>query len=125
LSGALSSTGPAWVASIVNAVGESQYWDSTAVFITWSGFGGWADHVPPPSLDREGLGFRVPLLVVSPYAKQGYVTRVQLETSSILRFVEDTFGLQRLAESDTRAHSPSDSFDFLQSPRAFQPFATH
>lgn len=124
LSGAQSSTGPKWVASVVNAIGESQFWDSTAVFVTWSGFGGWADHVTPPYLDRDGLGFRVPLIVVSPYAKQGYVTHVQLETGSILRFVEDTFGLQRLAVSDSRANAPTDCFDFLQSPRAFKPFAT-
>ncbi|MGB8908695.1 MAG: alkaline phosphatase family protein [Candidatus Cybelea sp.] len=124
LSGAHSATGPAWVASLVNAVGESQYWDSTAIFITWSGFGGWADHVRPPFVDRVGLGFRVPLLVVSPYAKQGYVSHAQFETASILRFVEDEFGLPQLASSDERARSPVDCFDFSQQPRAFVPIQT-
>jgi phospholipase C len=103
----------------VNAVGESQFWSSSAIFITWSGFGGWADHVQPPFEDRDGLGFRVPLLIVSPYAKQGYVSHVQLETGSILRFVEDEFGLGRLAASDKRAAAPLDAFDFSQNPRSF------
>lgn len=121
LSGARSASGPAWVASLVNAIGESQFWNSTAIFITWSGFGGWADHVRPPNLDREGLGFRVPFLVVSPYAKQGYVTHVQFETASIPRFVEDEFGLPQLTGSDERARSPVDCFDFSAQPRAFVP----
>jgi phospholipase C len=124
LSGSHSATGPAWVASVVNAIGESQFWDSTAIFITWSGFGGWADHVPPPNVDREGLGFRVPLLVVSPYAKQDYVTHVRLETASLPRFIEDEFGLGQLSASDRRAVAPRDCFDFSQSPRPFVPIQT-
>jgi phospholipase C len=124
LSGSRSATGPAWVASLVNAVGESSYWNTSAIFITWSGFGGWADHVSPPFVDRSGLGFRVPLLVVSPYAKQSYVSHVRFETGSILRFAEDRFGLPRLAASDARANSPTDCFDFSQPPRAFVPIPT-
>jgi phospholipase C len=125
LSGSLSATGPAWVASLVNAVGESPYWDSTAIFITWSGFGGWADHVPPPFLDYDGLGFRVPLLVISPYAKQNYVSHVQYETASLLRFAEDVYGLEPLAAADKRANSPSaDCFNFSQQPRPFVPIET-
>ena len=77
--------------------------DSTAIFITWSGYGGWADHVRPPLMDREGLGFRVPLLVISPYAKQNYVSHVQYETVSLLRFAEDLYGLEQLTEP-TPAH---------------------
>lgn len=119
LSGSRSATGPAWIASVVNAVGESSYWNTSAIFITWSGFGGWADHVPPKHVDRSGLGFRVPLLVVSPYAKQGYVSHVSFENGSILRFAEDRFALPPLAASDSRANSPTDCFDFSQRPRAF------
>ncbi len=120
LSGARSATGPAWVASVVNAVGQSQFWGSTTVLVTWSGFGGWADHVTPPMLDHEGLGFRVPLIVVSPYAKRAYVSHVQYEDGSILRFAEDTFGLGRLAASDSRANSiAGDCLDFKQRPRPF------
>jgi phospholipase C len=113
--------GPAWVASLVNAVGKSAYWNSTAIFIFWDDYGGWYDHVPPPLVDYDGLGIRVPLLIVSPYAKAGYVTSKQYEHGSILRFIEDQFGLPRLSASDARAKSPeSDAFDFTQPPRAFK-----
>jgi phospholipase C len=117
-----SATGPSWVASLVNAVGESKYWNSTAIFVLWDGFGGWYDPVPPRYLDADGLGLRVPLLVISPYAKSGYVSHVHYEHGSILRFIEDDFGLQQLAASDKRAVSPeADCFDFNQSPRRFVP----
>ncbi|HTU82300.1 MAG TPA: alkaline phosphatase family protein [Candidatus Acidoferrales bacterium] len=119
-----SNTGPSWVAALVNAIGESKYWDSTAIFVMWDDYGGWYDHVPPPHLDYDGLGIRVPLLVISAYAKQNYVSHVQYEHGSILRFIEDQFGLPRLTIVDTRANSPeADCFDFYQSPRAFVPIA--
>ena len=118
-----STLGPQWVTSVVNAIGESRFWDSTAIFIFWDEWGGWYDHVPPPYVDYDGLGFRVPLLVISPYARKNHVAHTQFEHGSILKFVEDTFGLARLAASDTRANSPvQDSFDFHQPPRAFVPF---
>ena len=116
-----ANTGPAWVASLVNAIGESQYWKSTAIFVIWDDYGGWYDHVPPKMLDYDGLGFRSPLLVISAYAKQGYVSHVDYEFASILRFVEDIFGLKRLSASDARAISPAgDCFDFNQTPRQFK-----
>jgi phospholipase C len=115
-------TGPSWVASIVNAVGESQFWDSTAIFVLWDDWGGFYDHVPPPYADYDGLGIRVPLLVISPYAKQNYVSHVQYETASVLRFAEDQFKLKPLAAADKRAVSPAkDCFNFKQPPRAFVP----
>ncbi|HEY5312502.1 MAG TPA: alkaline phosphatase family protein, partial [Pirellulales bacterium] len=101
-----SKHGPAWVASLVNAVGNSKYWDSTAIFIFWDDYGGWYDHVPPPLEDYDSLGIRVPLLIVSPYAKKGWVSHVQYEHGSILRFVEDQFKLPRLSATDKRAKSP-------------------
>jgi phospholipase C len=117
-----STTGPAWVANVVNAIGESKYWNSTAIFVMWDDWGGVYDHVPPPYEDYDGLGFRVPLIVISPYAKQNYVSHVQYETASILRFAEDQFGLGQLAASDARATSPeADCFNFAQAPRAFVP----
>ena len=117
-----SNTGPSWVASLVNAVGESKYWKSTAIFVFWDDWGGWYDHVPPKIVDYDGLGIRLPLLVISPYAKKGHVSHVHYETSSILRFIEDRFALPRLSVSDQRATSPEkDCFDFAQSPRAFSP----
>ncbi len=117
-----SNTGPSWVASLVNAIGESQYWNSTAIFVVWDDWGGWYDHVPPQLVDYDGLGIRIPLLVISPYAKQGHVSHVHYETSSIVRFIEDRFGLPRLSASDKRATSPAkDCFNFAQPPRAFAP----
>lgn len=119
--GCNSDTGPSWVASLVNAVGTSQYWDSTAIFIFWDDYGGWYDSVPPPLVDYDGLGIRVPLLIVSPYAKKGYVSKLQYEHGSILKFSEDVFGLQPLSASDTRANSPEDdAFDFNAPPRPFK-----
>src|ERR1700729_633964 len=116
-------TGPSWVASIVNAVGASPYWDSTAVVVTWDDWGGWYDHEPPPQLDYTGLGFRVPMLVVSPYAKTDYISHTRYEFGSILKFVEDTFSLGRLGTTDVRATSIADSFNFKQKQRAFSPIA--
>ncbi len=114
--------GPSWVTSIVDAVGKSKFWNSTAIFVQWDDWGGLYDHVPPPFKDYDGLGFRVPLLVISPYAKQNYVSHVQYETASVLRFAEDLFGLGRLAAADRRAASPvGDCFDFSQKPRRFVP----
>lgn len=116
-----SATGPEWVSDVVNAIGESRFWNSTVIFVMWDEWGGWYDHVKPPYLDFDGLGFRVPLLVISPFAKRGYVSHVQYEHGSILKFIEDRFGLARLAASDTRATSPvADCFDFSQPPRPFK-----
>jgi phospholipase C len=79
---------------------------------------------PPPPYYRDSLGFRVPLLVISPYAKPDYVSHVQYETASVLRFAEDLFGLGQLALGDKRATSPAgDCFDFSQSPRPFVPIS--
>ena len=114
-----SKTGPSYVASVVNAVGNSQFWSSTVIFVTWDDWGGWYDHVPPPQLDRMGLGFRVPLLVVSPWSHHGYVSHVQHEFGSILHFTESNFGLGNLGQTDVRADDLSDCFDYTQSPPPF------
>jgi phospholipase C len=120
-----SNKGPAWVASVVNAVGQSQFWNTTAIFVMWDEWGGWYDHVAPPFEDYDGLGFRVPLLIISPYAKKNYVSHVQYEHGSLLRFAEDEFGLAQLSAADKRANDPAtDAFDFKRKPRKFEPFAT-
>jgi phospholipase C len=112
--------GPSWVAALVNTVGKSKFWDTTAIFVQWDDWGGLYDHVKPPYLGRDSLGFRVPLLVISPYAKRSFVSHVQYETASVLRFAEDLWGLDRLADADRRANSPGgDCFDFSQRPRRF------
>ncbi|HEY3676612.1 MAG TPA: alkaline phosphatase family protein, partial [Candidatus Tumulicola sp.] len=112
-------TGPDWVASVVNAIGESKYWDSTAIIVVWDDWGGFYDHIAPPQLDYRGLGFRVPLLIISPYAKKGYVSHTQYEFGSILKFMETTFGLASLNTTDVRANNLTDAFDFGQKPRKF------
>jgi phospholipase C len=117
--------GPDWIASIVNAVGQSNYWGSTAIIVTWDDWGGFYDPVPPAFFDNQGgLGFRVPMLVVSPYVKQGTISHTQYEFASILRFVEDNFNLGRMGtpsfpNNDTRATSMADMFDFTTQPRKF------
>jgi phospholipase C len=119
--------GPEWVASVVNAIGESQYWPSTVVIIVWDEWGGEYDNVPPPQLDGQGLGPRVPLLIVSAYDREttgsqpGYISHTQYEDGSILKFIEENWGLPSLGTSDLRANSIGDSFDFTQAPRAFIP----
>jgi phospholipase C len=120
--GSGSDTGPSWVTSVVNAIGKSKYWNSTAVFIFWDDYGGWYDPDAPKYVDYDGLGFRLPMLIISAYAKKGYVSHVHYEHGSILNFAEDQFGLGRLAASDKRANSPAtDCFDFSQPPRKFVP----
>ncbi|MGA2761299.1 MAG: alkaline phosphatase family protein [Candidatus Cybelea sp.] len=116
-----SDTGPSWVTSLVNAIGRSQYWDSTAIFIMWDDYGGWYDPAPPQMVDYDGLGIRIPLLVISPYSKKDYVSHIDYEHGSILKFVEDRFRLSRLAASDARANSLDDCFDFDRAPRPFVP----
>ena len=118
-------TGPSWVASIVNAIGKSAYWDNTVVLITWDDWGGWYDHVAPPKQNIFGyyeMGFRVPLLVVSPYTPAGYVSQKQHDFGSILRFIETVFDLGRIPPgnfADARADDLMDFFDFATPPRSF------
>jgi phospholipase C len=112
--------GPSWVSALVNTIGKSKFWDSTAIFVQWDDWGGLYDPVPPPFKGVDSLGFRVPLLVISPYARKDHVSHVQYETASVLRFAEDLFGLSQLAAADKRATSPAkDCFDFSQKPRPF------
>lgn len=122
--GSQSTTGPQWVASVVNAIGSSKYWNNTVIFVTWDDWGGWYDHVPPPQLDTMGLGFRVPLIVVSPFAKRAYVSHVQHEFGSILKFTEEQFGLPSLGTTDARADDLSDCFNFGQRMEKFVPVKT-
>ncbi len=122
--------GPAWVASVVNAVGQSTYWDSSAIVVLWDDWGGLYDHVAPQQLDYGGLGFRVPMLVLSPYLKAGtgsaggYISSTPYEFGSILRFIENNWNLGSLGTSDQRAKSIGDMFDFTQPPRPFRKIAS-
>ena len=114
--------GPSWVASVVNAIGKNKtLWNTTAIFVVWDDWGGFYDHVSPPQVDFDGLGFRVPLLCIGPYAQQGVVNHTQLEFGSILRMIENNWNLPQLAPSDTRA-TPADQgcMDYSQAPRKFK-----
>jgi phospholipase C len=114
--------GPSWVSALVNTVGESKFWSSTAIFIQWDDWGGLYDPVAPEYKDRDSLGFRVPLIMLSPYVRHNHVSHVHYETASVLRFAEDLYGLGQLAAADTRANSPAgDCFDFSQKPAKFIP----
>jgi len=111
--------GPSWVASIVNAIGHSPYWAHTVILITWDDWGGFYDHVAPKIYDSYEYGFRVPLIVVSPYAKSGYVSHVTHDFGSILKFIEGVYGLPSLGYADARADNLSDCFQFDQKAREF------
>jgi phospholipase C len=124
-------SGPSWVAQVVNAIGNSSYWANTAIFITWDDWGGWYDHVPPPEVLKNCsqwgcgyvYGFRVPLIVVSPFAKQGYISHRQHDFGSILKFIEEDFALGSLGYADAPADDLLDCFDFDLPPRKFQTIA--
>ena len=113
-------SGPSWVASIVNAIGESPYWSDTAIFVTWDDWGGWYDHVKPPAFNAYENGFRVPLIAISPYARSGYVSHTQHEFGSILKYVETVFNTGSLGYTDARADDLSDMFDYRQAPLPFR-----
>jgi phospholipase C len=120
---------------VVNAIGNSPYWANTAIIIAWDDWGGWYDHVPPPIIsaapDYE-MGFRVPMIVVSPFAKAGTVSHTVYDFGSILKFIEKTFGLSTIAPGATLAYADefpgtgdlSDCFDFNQTPLTFHTIPT-
>jgi len=127
-------SGPSWVAAVVNAIGNSQYWSNTAIIITWDDWGGWYDHVSPKVSGGPGVinsyeyGFRVPLIVVSPYAKAAYISHQVNDFGSILKFIEGTFGVSNVSPGASPAYADatsntgdlSDCFDFNQAPLTFQ-----
>ncbi len=108
----------------INAVMQSPEWSSTVIFVSWDDFGGFYDHVPPPQVDAWGLGPRVPLLIISPFVKSGYIEHTQLEFSSIVRFIEELYGLPFLTARDTDSNDMWDAFNFIglqQPPLVLQP----
>jgi phospholipase C len=101
-----------WTYSQVQAVMNGPDWPSAAIFITWDDFGGWYDHVPPPNVDDVGLGFRVPLIIVSPLAKPGFILHDQADFVSVVRFIEEDFGLAPLGPRDAAVSDLTNAFNF-------------
>jgi phospholipase C len=127
---ALISRGQAYVTRIINAVMRSKDWDSSVIFLAWDDWGGFYDHVVPPKVDALGYGIRVPALVISPYAKRGFIDNTVLSSDSWLKFIEDDFlgGARINPETDGRPDSRPDvrenlannimqAFNFNQKPR--------
>jgi phospholipase C len=129
---ALVSDGQAYTTSLINAIMKGPDWSSTAIFLTWDDWGGFYDHVVPPQIDQNGYGLRVPGIVISPYARQGYIDHQTLSFDAYLKFIEDRFlGGQRIdpqtdgrpdPRPDVRENAPqlgdlTQDFDFTQPPR--------
>jgi phospholipase C len=106
-----------WLAGIVDAVMESDAWRHTAVFVAWDMWGGLYDHVVPRVVDEVGHGFRVPSLVLSPFAKRGYVDDAEADHCAPLKFVEDNWGLSYLTDRIVGSHNYEHVFDFDRKPR--------
>jgi phospholipase C len=113
--------GENWSTKVIDAIMRSDMWDSTAIFVTWDDYGGFYDHVAPPQVDGFGFGIRVPMLVISPYAKQGVISGELGEFSSVLRFIEDNWALNQLTRRDREATPMLSAFDFDQRPREPDP----
>ena len=112
------ASGERAVQGLINALARSSAWSSSAFLLTYDDWGGWYDHVAPPQVDQDGYGFRVPTLIVSPFAKQGAIDHTPLDFTSILRFIEDNYGLAPLATRDARSASLVSELDFAAPPRA-------
>lgn len=113
-----SARGMWHVTQLVNSIMQSRYWKDTAIIVTWDDFGGFYDHVAPPAVDAYGLGPRVPALIISPYAKPGYICHTQYDFTSPLKLVEERYGLAPLTQRDRKANDLTDCFDFNQKPLA-------
>ncbi len=108
--------------ALINTIMQSKYWDSTAIFLTWDDYGGWYDHVPPPQIAESdgsvfGYGFRVPCIIISPYARHGFIDHTQADHTSLLKFIETVYSLPPLAVRDASANNLFDAFNFLGTPR--------
>jgi len=103
--------------TMIQTLMDSSAWDNTAFFMTYDDWGGWYDHVPPPQVDKYGYGFRVPALLVSAYAREGHVDHTLLDHTSVLKFIEDNWGIPPLAERDKNANNILTAFDFSNPPR--------
>ena len=114
--------GAEWTRKVVNAILDSPAYKDSAIFITYDDFGGFYDHVAPPQVDDLGLGFRVPLTVISPYARRSVVLHPTYEVAAILKYAESIFGLPAMTQRDAKANDLSAAFDYAQKPRPASDF---
>jgi phospholipase C len=117
-------SGQKFVKSLIQALMRSDSWDSSAFLLLYDDWGGWYDHVVPPQVDENGYGMRVPGLLISPYARRGYIDNTTLDFTSVLKFIEENWALEPLAARDAQAKSFMSAFDFSMAPREpyFIPF---
>src|SRR5581483_7233118 len=108
--------GENWSVDQLNAIMQGPDWNTTAVFLAWDDWDGLYDHVPPPQMDQYGLGPRVPMIIISPHSKSGYISHTTYEFSSYLKLIEERYNLAPLTNRDAAASDMLDSFDFNQSP---------
>ena len=114
---ARSDCGMDYVTYLINQVMQSSYWQSTAIVLTWDDYGGFYDHVAPPQVDQYGEGFRVPTLVISPWAKPGYIDHTMYEFASMIKLADSVFNIPPTEPRVTNAADMLNSFDFTQSPQ--------
>ena len=105
-----------WVTDVVDSIMKSPFWNSTAIVVTWDDYGGFYDHVSPPPVDKYGLGFRMPAIIISPYAKPGFVDHGKYQFESMLKFIEWRFNIPSLTDRDKNANNLLNAFDFNQKP---------
>jgi phospholipase C len=124
MGGKYTDNGPEWIATVVNAIGQSSYWDSTAIIVVWDDWGGFYDNKAGKLGKYAGPGERVPMLVISPYAKAGYISKTNYEFGSILKYIEQNWSLGTLNTTDKSSKSIVDCFNYKQSPIPFQPIVS-
>ena len=105
-----------YVARLLNALMKSPYWKDSVVFVTWDDYGGFYDHVFPHDVDAFGFGPRVPMIIISPYAKPAYISHVEYDFTSVLKFIEVRWGMYHLTTRDREAADMEDTLDFSQAP---------
>ena len=111
-----TAEGDMHTAQLIDLIQKSPAWQDTAIIITYDENGGFWDHVVPPTIDKWGPGARVPTLIISPYAKKGFIDHTQYDTTSILKFIEQRWGLAPLSTRDAATNDMSHAFDFSQQP---------
>ena len=111
------SLGQRTTRTMIQMLMQSDAWESSALLITYDDWGGWYDHVAPPKVDKYGYGFRVPAMLVSAYAHQGYIDHTLLDHTSLLKFIEENWEIPPLAERDAKANNFLSAFDFTAPPR--------